>query len=320
MTEIGQPGQHVLVIDDEAQIRQFVRAGMELGGYRVSEAANGSDALREITLHPVDLVILDLALPDIDGSELLERIRAWTGVPVIILSVRNTEKDKVAALDAGADDYVTKPFGIEELLARIRAALRRSSSEGGPRSFHSAGLEIDFETRKVRAHGADVRLTPKEFELLRFLVAHVGKPVTHREVISGSIVSAAFILAVAGLWLLAPPHGFAMPRQEFIHGRRITALGLLNQLLRARRFGPHRFPLRQRRITPQPLLASPARRGAPLRAADAGNRIRSPPTAAASRGNWRAAKHRPFHPAPAAPRMPASGSPWADAVPGPASW
>src|SRR6201981_21720 len=110
MTEAGPAGQHVLVMDDEAQIRQFVRAGMELGGYRVSEAANGSDALREITLHPIDLVILDLALPDIDGSELLERIRAWTGVPVIILSVRAGETEKAKLLVLGADDYVVKPF------------------------------------------------------------------------------------------------------------------------------------------------------------------------------------------------------------------
>src|SRR5580700_11129926 len=119
--------QHVLIIDDEAQIRQFVRAGMELGGYRVSEAANGSDALREITLHPVDLVILDLAWPDIDGSELLERIRAWTGVPVIVLSVRAGETEKVKLLELGADDYVVKPFFMSELLARAKVALRHQS-------------------------------------------------------------------------------------------------------------------------------------------------------------------------------------------------
>src|SRR6202046_4655460 len=117
--------QHVLIIDDEAQIRQFVRAGMELGGYRVSEAANGSDALREITLHPIDLAILDLALPDIDGSELLERIRAWSSVPVIILSVRAGEAEKVKLLELGADDYVVKPFFMSELLARAKVGMRR---------------------------------------------------------------------------------------------------------------------------------------------------------------------------------------------------
>jgi two-component system KDP operon response regulator KdpE len=122
-------------------------------------------------------------MPGMGGLETCRAIRAGADTPVIILSVRNTEKDKVAALDAGADDYVTKPFGIEELLARIRAALRRSSPEGGPRSFQSSNLEIDFETRRVRGRGADVRLTPKEFELLRYLVAHAGKPVTHRELL-----------------------------------------------------------------------------------------------------------------------------------------
>src|ERR1700694_3060910 len=116
--------QHVLIIDDEAQIRQFIRAGMELGGYRGSEAANGNDALREITLHPVDPVLLDLAFLDIDGSELLERIRAWSGVPVIILSVRAGETEKVKLLELGADDYVVKPFFMSELLARATVGFR----------------------------------------------------------------------------------------------------------------------------------------------------------------------------------------------------
>ena len=139
-------GQHVLIIDDEAQIRQFVRAGMELGGYRVSEAANGNDALREITLHPIDLVILDLALPDIDGSELLERIRAWTGVPVIILSVRAGETEKVKLLELGADDYVVKPFFMSELLARAKVVLRRQSErkdgEKNERHEHGPGAFV----------------------------------------------------------------------------------------------------------------------------------------------------------------------------------
>ena len=120
-----------------------------------------------------------------DGLETCRAIRGGSEVPVIILSVRSNEKDKVAALDAGADDYVTKPFGIEELLARIRAALRRSpaSSEGGPRTFSAVDLEIDFEARTVRVRSKYVRLTPKEFDLLRYLVAHAGKPVTHRELL-----------------------------------------------------------------------------------------------------------------------------------------
>jgi two-component system KDP operon response regulator KdpE len=122
-------------------------------------------------------------MPGMGGLETCRALRNGSDIPVIILSVRNTERDKVAALDAGADDYVTKPFSIEELLARIRAALRRSSPESGPHAYSSPGLEIDFQTRHVRARGADVRLTPKEFELLRYLVAHAGKPVTHRELL-----------------------------------------------------------------------------------------------------------------------------------------
>jgi two-component system KDP operon response regulator KdpE len=147
--------QHVLVVDDEAQIRQFVRAGMELGGYRVTEAANGGDALREITLHPIDLVILDLALPDIDGSELLERIRGWSGVPVIILSVRAGETEKVKLLELGADDYVVKPFFMSELLA----------------------------PRTVELEGKRLNLTPKEYRLLQVLAQHPGKVITHQNLL-----------------------------------------------------------------------------------------------------------------------------------------
>jgi len=130
-------------------------------------------------------VLLDMNMPGIGGLETCRAIRSGSDIPVIILTVRNSEKDKVAALDAGADDYVTKPFGIEELLARIRAALRRSpaSPEGGPHTFASPELEIDFDSRRVRVRGNEVRFTPKEFELLRYLVAHAGKPVTHRELL-----------------------------------------------------------------------------------------------------------------------------------------
>jgi len=171
--------QHVLIVDDEAQIRQFVRAGMELGGYRVTEAANGNDALREITLHPIDLVILDLALPDIDGSELLERIRGWSGVPVIILSVRAGETEKVKLLELGADDYVVKPFAIEELRAHIRAALRRFRSEQPLPKVELPELTIDVEKRLVEVRGERVHLTPKEFDVLRVLVTQQGKLITH---------------------------------------------------------------------------------------------------------------------------------------------
>ncbi len=175
----------ILVVDDDPQIRRVMRATLVGHAYEVIEARTGEEALEILPREMPNLVLLDMNMPGMGGLETCRTIRGGSDIPVIILSVRNTEKDKVAALDAGADDYVTKPFGIEELLARIRAALRRSPSspEGGPKSFSASGLEIDFETRRVRARGKDVRLTPKEFELLRHLVLHAGKPVTHRELL-----------------------------------------------------------------------------------------------------------------------------------------
>ena len=175
----------ILVVDDDPQIRRVMKATLVGHNYEVIEARSGEEALEKGPHEMPSLVLLDMNLPGIDGLETCRAFRGASDVPVIILSVRNTEKDKVAALDAGADDYVTKPFGIEELLARIRAAMRRSpaGAEGGPHAFQSPDLEVDFDTRKVRAHGSDVRLTPKEFELLRYLVAHAGKPVTHRELL-----------------------------------------------------------------------------------------------------------------------------------------
>jgi len=175
----------ILVVDDDPQIRRVMKATLVGHSYEVMEARTGEEALEKLPQEMPNLVLLDMNMPGMGGLETCRAICAGSDVPVIILSVRNTEKDKVAALDAGADDYVTKPFGIEELLARIRAALRRSplAQEGGPRGFSAPDLEIDFETRRVRANGKDVRLTPKEFELLRHLVANAGKPVTHRELL-----------------------------------------------------------------------------------------------------------------------------------------
>jgi two-component system, OmpR family, KDP operon response regulator KdpE len=176
--------QHVLVIDDEAQIRHFVRAGMELGGYRVSEAANGNDALREITAHPIDLVILDLALPDIDGSDVLERIRAWSGVPVIILSVRAGEAEKVKLLELGADDYIVKPFFMSELLARAKMVLRRQSEhKDGESALKLDRLIIDFAAREVSLDGNRLNLTRKEYGLLEVLAQHPGKVMTHQNLL-----------------------------------------------------------------------------------------------------------------------------------------
>jgi two-component system KDP operon response regulator KdpE len=175
----------ILVVDDDPQIRRVMKATLVGHRYEVVEARTGEDALARLSEEMPNLVLLDMNMPGMDGLETCRAIRDGSDVPVIILSVRNSEKDKVAALDAGADDYVTKPFSIEELLARIRAALRRSPSapEGGPRSFTSPDLEIEFDNRRVRVRGKDVRLTPKEFDLLRYLVAHADKPVTHRELL-----------------------------------------------------------------------------------------------------------------------------------------
>jgi len=175
----------ILVVDDDPQIRRVMKATLVGHNYEVVEARTGEDALERISHEIPSLVLLDMNMPGMGGLETCRALRSGSDIPVIVISVRNSEKDKVAALDAGADDYVTKPFSIEELLARIRAALRRSPAgpEGGPRAFSAPGLEIDFEARRVRARGKDVRLTPKEFELLRYLVAHAGKPVTHRELL-----------------------------------------------------------------------------------------------------------------------------------------
>jgi two-component system, OmpR family, KDP operon response regulator KdpE len=175
----------ILVVDDEPQIRRMMRVTLSGSGYQVFEARSGEDALDKFRTHLPDLVILDLNMPGMDGLEVCREIRSTSEVPIIVLTVRNAEQEKVRALDAGADDYVTKPFGIPELLARIRAALRRSptSPEGGPRSFSSKDLEIDFETRRVVVKGKTIRLTPKEFDLLRYLIAQSGKPVPHRELL-----------------------------------------------------------------------------------------------------------------------------------------
>jgi two-component system KDP operon response regulator KdpE len=175
----------ILVVDDEPQIRRMMRATLTSSGYQVDEARTGEEGLEKFREFLPDLVLLDLNMPGMGGVEACKSIRTGSDVPIIILTVRNTEKEKVEALDAGADDYVSKPFGMQELLARIRAALRRapSSAESGPQGFVSQDLEIDFAGRRVRVHDKNVRLTPKEFELLRHLVAHGGKPVPHRELL-----------------------------------------------------------------------------------------------------------------------------------------
>src|SRR5574341_194675 len=167
----------VLVVDDEPAIRRFLRASLTAHGNEVFEAATGQDALSAGVAHRPDLIILDLGLPDIDGVEVTRRLREWTRIPIIILSVREHETDKIAALDAGADDYLTKPFSVGELLARMRVALRRAGSkEDGP-IFSSGALTVDLARRVVMVNKSEVYLTPTEYDLLKLLVTHAGKVV-----------------------------------------------------------------------------------------------------------------------------------------------
>lgn len=179
-------GPKVLIVDDEAQIRRLLRLVLEAEGYRVSEASTGGEGLIAAAQRPPDVVLLDLGLPDLDGAEVLRRLREWSSVPVVVLSVRDREETKVAALDAGADDYVTKPFATSELLARLRAARRRASGavEESVLVVGNGELELDFGARRVRVRGAEVRLTPTEYQLLRVLARHAGRVVTHRQLLS----------------------------------------------------------------------------------------------------------------------------------------
>jgi two-component system, OmpR family, KDP operon response regulator KdpE len=171
----------VLIVDDEIQIRRFLRTGFELDGFSVTEAETGGQALRAITLKPSDLVILDLGLPDMDGAEVLERLRAWSSVPLIVLSVRGSEAEKVRLLELGADDYVVKPFGMAELLARAHSAMRRQlrSARGEP-VVKFGPLSIDFTARAVFVNDRRLTLTPKEYRLLQTLAQHSGNVVTHQ--------------------------------------------------------------------------------------------------------------------------------------------
>ena len=173
----------ILIVDDEPQIRRVMRTTLSSNGYAVIEARSGEEALEIMRKERPELVLLDVNMPGMGGLEVCREIRDQSDVAIIMLTVRNTEHDKVLALDAGADDYVVKPFSIEELLARIRAALRRTSSAEPVPAYVSSDLEIDFERRKVLVQGRPVRLTPKEFELLRHLVASQGKPLEHRRLL-----------------------------------------------------------------------------------------------------------------------------------------
>jgi two-component system KDP operon response regulator KdpE len=172
-----------LIIDDEPQIRRLLRVTLEASNYRVFDAATGQDGLVEAAQRKPDVILLDLGLPDLDGLQVLKRIREWSRVPVIILSVRDQEEEKVIALDSGADDYVTKPFNSAELLARLRAALRHVQPQGADAIFRVGDLEVDLSKRLVLKNGLEVKLTPIEYSLLRLLVTHAGKVLTHRQLL-----------------------------------------------------------------------------------------------------------------------------------------
>jgi two-component system KDP operon response regulator KdpE len=176
-------GMKVLVIDDERAMRRLLRVSLEAQGYHVVDAETGGSGLVLAANERPDLILLDLALPDLDGREVLTRIREWSKVPIIILTVRDRDADKVSLLDAGADDYVTKPFSPQELLARIRAALRHAPGGSAEPLVSTGPLEVDFAGRTIRVHGHDVHLTGTEYEILRVLAANLGKVVTQRQLL-----------------------------------------------------------------------------------------------------------------------------------------
>lgn len=175
--------QRVLVVDDEAPIRRYLRAALGSQGLSVYESASGEEAINAVLTHRPDIIILDLGLPGIDGIEVTRRLREWSQTPIIILSVREAEQDKIAALDAGADDYLVKPFGTGELLARMRVALRKQISTTNEPIFQAGGLTVDFSRRLVLVEDREIQLTPTEYDLLKVLVTHSGKVITHRQML-----------------------------------------------------------------------------------------------------------------------------------------
>jgi len=182
---MNETGPLILVIDDESAMRRFLRVSLESHGYRWVEADSGREGLAQAAQRNPDLVLLDLGLPDQDGLEVTSRLREWAKMPIIVISARGQEEDKVRALDAGADDYLTKPFGVNELLARIRVALRHAYGAAGPSapSIEVGGLKLDLERREVFVDGREIHLTPIEYKLLTLLAKHAGKVLTHRQIL-----------------------------------------------------------------------------------------------------------------------------------------
>jgi len=176
-------GSKILIIDDEVAIRRLLKVSLKSQGYDILEAINGQDGIQQAAQHKPDLIILDLGLPDMDGLKTLKAIRGWSAVPVIVLTVRDFESDKVSLLDAGANDYVTKPFGVPELLARVRAALRSFQADGGEPVIKNGQLEIDLAAHAVKLKGEEIKLTDTEYRLLCLLAKNAGKLLTQRQLL-----------------------------------------------------------------------------------------------------------------------------------------
>ena len=187
-------GPKVLVVDDEPQIRRFLRASLQSHDYTVVEAENGKEAVRVCTLQKPDLLILDLGLPDMDGLDVIKLVREWSIIPIIVLSIRSDDADKIKALDRGANDYVTKPFSMGELLARMRAALRpgRGDSAEGGTVITAGEIAIDLGKRLITRNGTPVKLSRKEYDLLKFLASHAGKVITHQQLLQ-EVWGAAYV-------------------------------------------------------------------------------------------------------------------------------
>jgi two-component system, OmpR family, KDP operon response regulator KdpE len=181
---LTEPGPSILVIEDEAQMRRFLRVSLSSNGYRVFEAETGEAGISQAAARNPDLILLDLGLPDVDGVVVTERLRSWARTPIIVISARGREEDKINALDAGADDYLTKPFGVGELLARIRVGLRNAvrGDSSGPQ-FSVGELKVDLARRHVSVSGQEVHLTPIEYKLLATLVKHAGRVITHQQLL-----------------------------------------------------------------------------------------------------------------------------------------
>lgn len=193
---------HVLLIDDEAPIVRVLTSSLTAAGYRVSSAGAGAAALAMIAQRAPDVIVLDLGLPDMDGKEIIAKLREWSDAPILVLSARHDETERIAALDEGADDYVTKPFHMGELQARLRAALRHRARRDQQRGFSSGGLVVDFERRRVTVEGQEIKLPKKEFDLLRTLAQHAGQVVTHKQLLAagwgGAVTDTQFVRVYIG--------------------------------------------------------------------------------------------------------------------------